>query len=367
MRIVEFCRFARKRGLPCGVQETLGALETTTILGLENSDELKFGLQSILCSSKDDCDLFEECFREFWGGSQAGLLPKAGSNSPREEKTIIDRSTPQSLISGGSGKDSSLEEAGSQAAAGASARERLTTVDFSTVPPTDATMLEQIALRLFKQLSKRLARRRRNGVRGQVDLRKTLRRNISRGGDPISLRYRERKRRPYRLVMLLDISGSMSPYSIFLLKFVYALQKHFQRVDSFLFSTRLVEVSSQFRGHHLSDALQALSQQPAGWAGGTQIGGSLREFNRLHRRKLRPSETLFIILSDGWETGDSAVLAEELGAVKQRVHKLIWMNPLLGMKDYQPITRGMSAALPYIDVFAPAHNVESLLSLEQHL
>jgi len=167
--------------------------------------------------------------------------------------------------------------------------------------------------------------------------------------------------------MLLDISGSMSPYSIFLLKFVYALQRHFQRVDSFLFSTRLVEVSSQFRGHHLADALQALSQQPAGWAGGTQIGGSLREFNRLHRRKLRPSETLFIILSDGWETGDSAVLAEELGAVKRRVHKLIWMNPLLGLKDYQPITRGMSAALPYIDVFAPAHNVESLLSLEQHL
>jgi uncharacterized protein with von Willebrand factor type A (vWA) domain len=217
-------------------------------------------------------------------------------------------------------------------------------------------------------MSRRLQRRRRIGTsRGQVDLRRTIRRSISRGGEPMNLRYRVRKLRPHRLVTLLDISGSMSPYSSFLVKFLYALQKHFQRADTFLFSTNLVEITSLFRAQRLQEALQALSQQPAGWSGGTNIGASLREFNQFHGRKLRSSDTSFLILSDGWDTGEPSALAAELGAVKRRVRRLIWLNPLLGLKNYQPITGGMSAALPYIDVFAPAHNLESLLALERHL
>jgi uncharacterized protein len=183
----------------------------------------------------------------------------------------------------------------------------------------------------------------------------------------MSLRYRERKPRPHRLITLLDISGSMSPYSLFLLKFLYALQKQFRQVETFLFSTALVDITSLFRKQHFEDALHSLSQQPAGWSGGTNIGGSLREFNQAHRRKLRSSDTWFVILSDGWDTGEPGVLAAELGAVKRRVRRLIWLNPLLGLKDYQPITAGMKAALPHVDVFAPAHNLESLLALEKHL
>jgi hypothetical protein len=159
----------------------------------------------------------------------------------------------------------------------------------------------------------------------------------------------------------------MSPYSLFLVKFLYALQKHFRHVNTFLFSTELTEITDLFRTQRLRDALRSLSQKPAGWSGGTSIGGSLREFNQLHRRKLRSSDTLFVVLSDGWDTGEPGVLADELAAVKRRVRRLIWLNPLLGLKDYQPITSGMSAALPHIDVFAPAHNLESLLALERHL
>ena len=229
------------------------------------------------------------------------------------------------------------------------------------------TSLEQIALRLFKQMGRRLAHRRRiSSAQGTIDLRRTIHRNVHHGGEPISLRYRERKPRPQRLITLLDISGSMSAYSMFLLKFLYALQRHFRRVDTFLFSTGLVEITSQFRSHQLDDALYALSQQPAGWSGGTNIGASLREFNHLHRGKLRSSDTLFLILSDGWDTGDPAELSQELRAIKSGIRKLIWLNPLLGLHDYQPLTRGMSAAMPYIDAFAPAHNLESLLALEKH-
>jgi len=364
--IVEFCRYARAQGLSSGVQETLAALEAIAALGPNNSDGLKFGLRSTLCSSKDDWDLFDDCFRTFWGG--ASTLPRRTGNAPNELAPRAKGRNSSSLMASGSGDDVSSEQGGSQAIAGASSHDRLTKADFSTLPQNDMAALEQISLRLFKQMSRRLARRRRIGtVRGQIDLRRTIRRSIPRGGEPINLRYRERKPRPHRLVTLLDISGSMSPYSLFLVKFLYALQKHFRHVDTFLFSTGLTEITNLFRTQRLQDALKALSQKPAGWSGGTSIGGSLREFNQLHRRKLRSSDTLFVVLSDGWDTGDPGVLAAELAVVKRRVRRLIWLTPLLGLKDYQPITSGITAALPYLDVFAPAHNLESLLALEKHL
>jgi uncharacterized protein with von Willebrand factor type A (vWA) domain len=370
--IVEFCRFAREKGLSPGVQETLDALDAAAALGVRNSEEMKFGLRSILCSSKDDWDLFEECFNAFWRES-APRPPSSRVQPPRKELAprVSGRSA-DSLLSTGSvhntSDDTSSEEDGAQAVTGASARERLTQADFSTLSHTDLATLEQISLRLFKQMSRRLDRRRRIAIsRGQVDLRRTIHRNISHGGEPMNLRYRVRKPRPHRLVTLLDISGSMSSYSLFLVKFLYALQKHFRRVDTFLFSTGLVEITNLFRSQRLQDALQALAQQPAGWSAGTNIGGSLREFNQIHRRKLRSSDTLFVILSDGWDTGDPGVLSGELRAVKRRVRRLIWLNPLLGLKEYQPIATGMSAALPHVDVFAPAHSLDSLLALEKHL
>ena len=367
--IVEFCRFARNRGLSVSVQETLGALEAASAIGAANINDLRFGLRSVLCSSKEDCDLFEECFEAFWN---AGPTEPSSSDClhPRDtRRSEITRRNPQGMMSTrSSGEDSSSERFGAQAVTGASARERLAKADFSELQQTDMAALEQIALRLFKQMACRLARRRRiSTLQGQVDLRRTIRRNISRGGEPINLRFRERRPRPHRLVTLLDISGSMSPYSVFLMKFLFVLQKHFRNVDTFFFSTSLFEITPLFHSRRLHDALHDLSQIPAGWAGGTSIGGCLREFNLLHRRKLRSSDTLFLILSDGWETGDPSLLSAELSRVKRQVRRVIWLNPLLGMKDYQPLTAGMRAALRHIDVFASAHNLESLLALERHL
>jgi len=203
--------------------------------------------------------------------------------------------------------------------------------------------------------------------RGHVDLRRTIRRSISRGGDPITLSFRNKKLQQDRLAVLLDISGSMNAYSLFLLRFAYALQKHFKRVDTFLFSTQLAEITPMLRSRDLTQALFSLGQVAAGWSGGTKIGESLRDFNVFHGRKLLTRNTLFLILSDGWDTGEPDVLEAQLAAIKRRVRKIIWLNPLLGMAEYKPLTRGMSTALPFVDVFAPAHNLESLLELERHL
>ena len=364
--IVAFCRFAREQGLSGGVHVTLGVLRAATCLGLANREILRSGLRAVLCSSKEEWDLFDELFETFWDEAESkGSQPV----SRRQESRMIEHSNRNSstLMSGAAGKSNS-EDQGNQEVAGASERERLCKADFSTLRQDDLAALEKIALRLMQQMSARLSRRHRITVsRGKLDLRKTIRYSISRGGDPIDLRYDNPKPQPNRLVILLDISGSMSPYSLFLVRFLYVLQKHFKRVDTFLFSTDLVEISNLLRARGLPEALRSLSQLATGWSGGTKIGASLSDFNKLHAGKLHRADTLFIILSDGLDTGEPEVLAAELAAVKRRVHKLIWLNPLLGLADYQPIARGISAALPHVDVFAPAHNLESLLALERHL
>jgi uncharacterized protein len=172
--------------------------------------------------------------------------------------------------------ESQANDQGSQEVAGASERERLRKADFSTLRQDDLAALEKIALWLLEQMSARLARRHRMTVsRGRVDLRRTIRHSITRGSDPIDLRYHKRKPQPNRLVILLDISGSMSPYSLFLVRFVYVLQKHCKRVNTFLFSTELIEITNLLRARRLPEALRSLSQLATGWSGGTKIGASL--------------------------------------------------------------------------------------------
>jgi len=251
---------------------------------------------------------------------------------------------------------------------GASTQQRLKKVDFSQVSCDDMASLEELSLRLLRRMSLRRSRRLTiSTLTDRVDLRRSIRRSIMYGGEPIVLAYKGRKPRKNKLVILLDISGSVNFYSLFLVRFAYALQASFQRVNTFLFSTDVVEISDMLHARDLQEALRRLSQRAAGWSGGTKIGESLRQLNQLYGRKLLSRDTIFLILSDGWDTGEPELLAAQLRTARRRVQKVLWLNPLLGLKDYQPITRGMAAALPYVDVFAPAHNLESLLALERYL
>jgi uncharacterized protein with von Willebrand factor type A (vWA) domain len=365
--IVELCRFARANGIAAGVKESLEAVRAASAVGIADRQNLKFALRAMLCSTKADWDIFDEIFDAFWSGtaSQVSWERVKRSKNVREQESHQENAELASIVQG-SAATAEIEDG--KAVMGATVHERLKKADFSEVKQADLAELEKISLRLMQQMSLRLSRRIRSlAVRGRVDLRRTIRRSIGHGGDPIDLSFRKRKLQPLKLVIALDVSGSMNPYSIFFVRFAYALQKYFKRVDTFLFSTQLTEITSMLRARQLRDALESLAGHAAGWSGGTKIGESLHQLTQLQGRRLFSRDTVFMVLSDGWETGDPAVLAEELSAIKRRVRKLIWLNPLLGMADYQPITRGMSAALPYIDVFAPAHNLESLLALETHL
>jgi uncharacterized protein with von Willebrand factor type A (vWA) domain len=268
----------------------------------------------------------------------------------------------------GCGNGSALEGEGEQKIySGASAVERLKKVDFSQMPQADLEELERVATRLLRRMSYRVARRLRvRKCRETIDLRRTIRQSVSRGGELIDLCYKEPKKEQPKLVILLDVSDSMNPYSFFLLKFAYVLGKQSKDVKTYIFSTVLVDITGLLRPRRISDALRMLSEITMGWSGGTKIGRSLREFNARYAALLS-RKTVFIILSDGWDTGEPEELAAEMKKIKHRVAKLIWLNPLLGLDDYQPVTRGITAALPFVDVFAPAHNLESLLALEEHL
>lgn len=384
--IVEFCQFARRSGLDAGPGETIGCLQMLRSTRLADLDTLKFGLRSVLCSSKEEWDLFSKIFDAFWGpGARRSV--SAAKDGPRVEplrqtgRRVLNRGQgetwPYHNLGTASGRDALrrvLDRRGHEddepgkAVSGASAIERLGRTDFSEVPQTDLDELERLSIRLLRRMSYRVSRRLKAGkTRGSVDLRRTLRASIAHGGDPIELRYKARQREQARLVLLLDVSDSMNLYSLFLLRFAYALSRHVREVESFIFSTGLLKISDVMRGRQLSDTFEKLSETKTGWSGGTRIGDSICEFNRLYARRLLSRATVFIVLSDGWDTGEPEILVRELRAIKLRVKKVIWLNPLLGIAGYEPITRAMNAVLPYIDIFAPAHNLESLLELEKHV
>jgi uncharacterized protein with von Willebrand factor type A (vWA) domain len=363
--VVEFCRFVRENGLSSGTSETIDCLHVAGMTGMAGVEAFKFALRAVLCSSKEEWDLFGDLFDRFWGGPNSVTHSGKSYCSQLSQNASDEEKSPGMLI--GDGAEWEPESQGKRML-GASAVERLTRTDFSQAPQTDLADLERISIRLLSQMSCRVSRKLRiRKSRGVVDLRRTIRRSIGHGGDPIELSYKGRKLQPAKLVILLDVSGSMNLYSLFLLKFVYALAKGSRALEAFVFSTDLVEITKVLKARPLSAALEALSKTTAGWSGGTRIGDSLQSFNRLYARKLLSRGTFLIILSDGWDTGEPKVLATELRRIKRRVSKLIWLNPLLGLDDYEPITRGMSAARPHIDVLAPAHNLQSLLELERHL
>lgn len=365
-KVVDFCRFVRVNGISIGPKQTVDALQAAQTIGIADHSNFIAALRAVICSSKEEWDLFDELFQAFWDDGE--LSRNSGSRNSNSEKDLAQPRSKASVVLADGARHDSLD-AGGKAVVGAGRHEHLAKVEFSEVAQSDLAELERLSQRLLRRMALRLTRRLKRKMisRGLVDFRRTIRSSIGRGGEPFDLRYKTKRREQNRLVLLLDVSGSMNAYSLFLLQFAYAMQKRFRRVHTFLFSTRLSEITAALRSRSLHQGLAALSRETIGWSGGTKIGESLRELYALHGRRLLTRDTLFIVLSDGWDTGEPQVLAAELSAIRKRVKKIIWLNPLLGMEGYQPITRGMSAALPHIDVFAPAHNLESLLELEQHL
>ena len=370
---LRFGQMLRHAGLPRTVSELMDAVRALEVIDLMDRQEVYFALRACLVARTEEIPAFERCFDAFWtfqaeeGQGLEGLTSPAPAPHGEEQP-------PPDGPAGGEQRESLALEGWEEEGAddgeplevpGKSEREVLMDRDFSTFPAEDLDEVARLTVLIAKRLARRVSRRRRPTRRGGViDLRRSMRANMMKG-EIIELRRRERRRRKVRLVLLCDVSGSMDLYSRFLLQFLYALQNVFGRVETFTFATRLTRVTEQLKGPSYQHALRRLTEV-RDFSGGTRIGESIQEFNRSWRQ-LVDRHTIVLVLSDGWDTGEPDMLAAEMLSLRRRAGRVIWLNPLLGNPSYEPLTRGMAAALPLVDHFAAAHNLASLRDLAGHL
>jgi uncharacterized protein len=377
-RLAGFSRTLRDNGFQVGLAETRDALAVLASPAALRSSSLKPALRSLFCATHSDWERFDEIFDAFWlgrGMRQRQVLSGSPLMSAAPERRLAEAHVPQEAT----GLPDHVErrsDGGGEAQAdgrgrreGASRAEALSTTDLRhIVDPDEIAATHALAARLARVMRARLVRREQIRKRGRrLDLRRTIHRNISHGGTPIDLAWRRRKIKPLRLVVLLDASGSMSLYTAFFVRFLHGVVDAFREAEAFVFHTRLAHVSPSLRDRDVTRAVEKLSLMAQGIGGGTRIGESLATFNRWHARRVINSRTALMIVSDGYDTGEPGQLGEEMRRLRRRCRKIIWLNPLIGWRDYSPQARGMQAALPYVDLFAPAHNLESLAALEPFL
>jgi uncharacterized protein with von Willebrand factor type A (vWA) domain len=377
-RLSAFLKTLRDSGFAVGLAEGQDAAMLMTSVHVEKPGLLRSAFKHLFSARKSEWDKFDGLFDAFWlnkrvrsrsltsGASKAANSPSLKSLQDANAERGGDRPMTDQVPS----SDAATQDArGEGTSEGASRVDTLIDVDFRKLSdPDQVRAAHEAAARLAKAMRTRLTRRdllRRKGER--LDLRRTIHRNISHGGVPITLVKRRRKAKPLRLVVLLDASGSMSLYTSVFLRFIHGVLDQFREAEAFLFHTRLAYVSDAMKERDAARALDRLSMMAQGAGGGTRIGESLQTFNRWHAARVIHGRTCVMIVSDGYETGDAALLGREMAQLRRRCRRIVWLNPMLGWEGYAPEAKGIKAALPHVDLYAPAHTLESLAALEPYL
>lgn len=367
-KLILFCRDLREHGLAVTPSEVVVAVSALRLIDRSDRDQVFYSLRSVLTTSVDEFPIFEELFEAFWNQ----LPQKPEKLVERETTSNVRRRTYQKEVAGGLAfflehwakvEGADAEPVNTAATDIESRNEK----DFGTFTSDQLEQISHLARRIVKRLARNPSRRWKPVRKGpRLNMRRSLRLSLKTGGELIELSHKQRKPKRTKLVVICDVSGSMDLYSRFLLQFIYGMQNSFAKVETFVFSTSLSRITGYLKNRTYQRALDRLSSKVRGWSGGTCIGASLTDFNAEWLRRI-DKRTIIIILSDGWDTGEPEQLVEALLELRKRAGRLIWLNPLLGSSSYQPLTRGMQAALPFIHVFAPAHDLSSLRALEPHL
>jgi uncharacterized protein len=345
----------------------------------EKPSLLRSALKHLFSARKSDWDKFDGIFDAFWLGkrvrSRSLTMGSAKAANSPSLKNLRDRNSEPTGSEAAADQIPSADDeapegrAGEGRMEGASRADNLAEIDFRRMAdPDQIEQAHEVAAQLARTMRTRLTRRdlaRRRGYR--LDLRRTIHSNISHGGVPISLVKRQHKAKPLRLVMLLDASGSMSMYTGVFLRFIHGVLDEFREAEAFLFHTRLAYVSDAMKESDAARALDRLSIMAQGAGGGTKIGESLQTFNRWHAARVIHSRTCVMIVSDGYETGDAKLLGREMAALAKRCRRIVWLNPMMAWQGYTPEAAGIKAALPYVDLYAPANTLKSLTELEPYL
>ena len=365
--VLRFAQLLRGVGLDVHagrMSDVVGAIER---VGVRRRGDVRAAMRCLLVHRRDDIWLFDQAFDRFWRAPSPhdpdglvlfslGERPRVAASPPAGTPVQFDPADPQAST------------VGRPLAAGAwSSAESLRARDFAELTPRELMDAEALLARVPWQLGVRKTRRHARARHGRIDLRPIVRANMKHGGELLELPRRARLEKPRPIVVLADVSGSMERYARMLLQFVYGMAAGPHDVESFVFATRLTRITREVSRRGSASALAAIARGVGDWGGGTRIGDALRAFNLHYARRVMRHGPIVLVISDGWDRGDPVQLATELARVRRSCRRLVWLNPLLGSTSYEPLTRGMRAALPFIDDFLPAHNLASLEQLAQHL
>jgi uncharacterized protein len=391
-RMTDFTRLLWELGFDIGPGRVVELAQSLSLINIASQDEFYTLLKVSLVSKHEQETIFDLAFAYFWRSPNANTAPHLEAQleaaaqrrslaMPEHRRQEDDQALVRSSLApqpverhpfsrlNDAGKPRRREEDEDvEHSQTWSADEVLRRKDFEQFSYEELQEAREMIAKMHWRLGERRTRRLRPSRHGrQLDLRQTLRRSLRTDGEPVNLARRRPRVKPRPLIILCDISGSMSLYSRLLLHFVHTVSNGLQNVETFLFGTRLTRITRYLARRDVDDAIAHVTRNVQDWSGGTRIGDSLRTFNRQWSRRVLGRGAVVLIISDGWDRGDVKVLAEEMARIHRNCHRLIWLNPLLGHSDYRPVTAGMRAALPYIDAFLPANNLDSLFALGRAL
>jgi uncharacterized protein with von Willebrand factor type A (vWA) domain len=380
--VLVFGRLLRALGMEVHVGRLLDVAEALQHVDIGAREDVYHACRTLLVHRRDDIAVFDRAFEAFW--REHGDLPVRPARSPEDDSLVAPRDgrTTPAAASPGTGTPSRIEahpgSAGGESAhddAGSTTEvlqtwsdaERLAHKDFAEYTADEVVLARAAMERLQWHPGERRTRRWVHGHGARVDLRRALAHSVRTRGDIFKLPRRHRRLRERPVVLLCDVSGSMERYSRMLLHFAHALRRRQRRVEVFVFSTTLTRVTTELGTRGLNEAAWEVSRSVPQWSGGTRIGDALREFHQRWARRALRGGPVVLLISDGWDRGEPTVLREQITRLQRSCHRLIWLNPLIGTLDYAPLTRGLQAALPFVDDFLPARTLSNVADLALHL
>ena len=374
--LLRFAEVLRRLGLDAGPANVLDMVRATEHVHIGRRGEFYQAARSIFVHRRQDLPVFDEAFNVFWrkpNTARSGMDLRSMGEQRRFRKPQVsagrDEPMDDALALDGDPDDESVSRI--DLTRTYSAREVLRQKDFAQFSGQEIAEARRMMASLRWDPGQRRTRRMIPGSGANLDLRRTLRRSLQYGGELFDLAERGPKSRPRSLALICDVSGSMERYTRMLLHFIHTIAvgqpPTYNGIEAFLFATRLTRVTRQLRYRSIDQAIAEVSRAVPDWAGGTRIGEAVKTFNYQWLRRTLRGQAIVMIISDGWDRGEPELLARETSRLQRSCHRLIWLNPLLGSPDYQPLTQGMQAALPYVDDFLPVHNMSSLQALAERL
>lgn len=362
--IVYFGRLLRGVDIEVTPTQVVDLVDALKYIDLGQREDVKNSARAILIGRPDHLPLFDQAFDLFWQARESNQLAQMDLGRPIARPQSKQKEAAPLNKAGDDTPERETDEPLVEEIITYSASELLRQKDFAELDADELAEVERLIQAMQWQLERRRTRRKTRLSRNlYLDLRRTFRHNLRYGGEPLKLCWQGRKFKRRPLVVISDISGSMERYARILLKFIYAISNGLDNVEAFGFGTRLTRISPQLRHRNIDVALDEAVSLMQDWGGGTRIGESLKIFNYDWGRRVLGQGAIVLIISDGWDRGEIDLLKREMERLQLSCQRLIWLNPHLGSDNYEPLTRGIQAALPHIDNFLPVHNLVSLKQL----